>query len=338
MTPYLRGWVLQGLAPLIEDLGGHAGQYATRFHLPLNNADHNALVIPAASLVRLMEACADDLSCPDFGIRTGAALGGAPLGPVMLALMQCATVGEAIETAARLMNILNPALELTFQILPTGEKRLAYQLKLARIGRARQFEEWCIAINIKIFQILAGPDARPRAVFLTNRPLLPKKAYASAFGCPVRFSQAEFGVDYSASDCSRTLAGHSPQLKSVVTDYLERIAETSGLDLENQLEWLISQLLPTGRCSLEMIASHYYVSARTMQRRLEDKGLVFETVMDGIRRERAVSYLEDSTLRLSQIATLLGYGAQSSFSHAFQRWYGMSPTSWRRRSRAGLDR
>jgi AraC-like DNA-binding protein len=333
MTPYMRTWVLQGLAPLIAEMGGDVDRYEKRFRLPLKAAaDQNDLKVPAASLVRLMEACAEDLDCPDFGIRTGFRLGRAPLGPIMLAMMQCASVAEAIEACAGFMNMLNPALELQYQLLPTGP-RLTYQLKLPRIGLARQFEEWCIAINIKILQILAGPQARPRFVFFSHPALLPNAFYTDAFGCAARFSQAGFGADYLASDGARPMSGNNPELKALVTDYLERIAEASGLDLEHQMDALIRQLLPTGRCSLNMIAGHYHVSVRTMQRRLDEKGLIFEKLVDDIRRERAASYLDDPALRMSQVAGLLGYVEQSSFSHAFKRWYRMSPSAWRHRAR-----
>ncbi|MNR51417.1 HTH-type transcriptional regulator VirS [compost metagenome] len=87
-----------------------------------------------------------------------------------------------------------------------------------------------------------------------------------------------------------------------------------------------------------MISGHYYVSVRTMQRRLDERGLVFEKLVDDIRRERAASYLDDPALRMSQVAGLLGYVEQSSFSHAFKRWYGMSPSAWRQRARESQSR
>ncbi|MBK5356754.1 AraC family transcriptional regulator ligand-binding domain-containing protein [Pseudomonas sp. TH41] len=329
MTPYMRGWVVQGLAQLIEDLGGDVARYEERFQLPLRGPDQSDMKIPGSPLIHLMEACAEDLECPDFGIRLASVQGRAPLGPVMLVLTQCATVGEAIGAAARFINMLNPAVELQCQNIPGG-LRMSYQLKVPRVGIARQFEQWCLAAGVIILQILAGAKARPRATFFTHPPLLSKDFYSSTFGCPVQFSQAAFGLDFSAIDTARPMDGNDPEMKALVTDYLERIADASGLDLEHQLDALIRKLLPTGRCTLETLASHYFVSVRTLQRRLEDQGLAFEKQVDDIRRERAAQYLSDPMLRISQVALLLGYAEQSSLSHAFKRWYGMSPSAWRR--------
>jgi AraC-like DNA-binding protein len=329
MTPYMRGWVLQGFAKLIEELGGDVTRYEERFHLPLYGPDQSDMKIPGAPLIRLMEACAEDLECPDFGIRLASVQGRAPLGPVMLVLTQCATVGEAIGAAARFINMLNPAVELQCQSI-AGGLRMSYQLKVPRAGIARQFEQWCLMAGVNVFQILAGANARPRAIFFTHAPLQSKDFYSRAFGCPSKFSQATFGLEFSTSDTARPMDGNDPEMKALVTDYLERIADASGLDLEHQLDALIRKLLPTGRCTLDTLASHYFVSVRTLQRRLEDQGLAFEKQVDDIRRERAALYLSDPTLRISQVALLLGYAEQSSLSHAFKRWYGMSPSAWRR--------
>lgn len=169
MTPYMRGWVLQGFANLIEQLGGDVAGYEKRFQLPLRGLDQSDVAIPGSALIRLMEACADDLECPDFGIRLGTMQGRAPLGPVMLALTHCATVGEAIGAAARFISLLNPAVELKCESIASG-LRLTYQIKVPRIGIVGQFEQWCLTAGVKIFQVLAGANARPRAIFLPMPP------------------------------------------------------------------------------------------------------------------------------------------------------------------------
>src|SRR4029453_11962838 len=87
--------------------------------------------------------------------------------------------------------------------------------------------------------------------------------------------------------------------------------------------------LPTGGCSLAVIAPHKFISVRTLQRRLRAEGLVFERLFDDVRREQAIPLLADPTLPVSDVAGLLGYVEQSSFSHAFRRWTGMSPREWR---------
>jgi AraC-like DNA-binding protein len=62
---------------------------------------------------------------------------------------------------------------------------------------------------------------------------------------------------------------------------------------------------------------------------LNEEGSSYTEVLDDLRRELAMRYLEDKTLGLSQIAWLLGYSEVSSFNHAFKRWTSKSPKTVR---------
>ncbi|MEO1470539.1 MAG: helix-turn-helix transcriptional regulator, partial [Pseudomonadota bacterium] len=64
---------------------------------------------------------------------------------------------------------------------------------------------------------------------------------------------------------------------------------------------------------------------RTLARRLADEGASYQAIVDGVRRRLAESYLDDTALSLAEIAFLLGYADQSSFTTAFKRWTGATP-------------
>jgi AraC-like DNA-binding protein len=331
--PYFRGWVLQGLANTIANLGGDVDAYAQRFQLPLRLTGDADVQLPGDRLVRLLEACAVDLNCPDFGLRAGFSQGRDALGPIAMVALHCATAGEAIEAIARYLNLLNPALELQLLSGRSGP-RLSYELKVLRAGPSRQFEQWSLAIGVRVLRLIAGDQARPKAILLPHAPLLPLTHYTDFFGCPVRFSQAAFGAELFAADMKRPMLRNDPELKALIGDYIEKIADPAVNSPRDQIDLIVRKLLPTGRCNLATVAGHFYVSVRTLQRRLEQDGLVFEDLVDAARRAGADQYLVDPAVRISQVAGLLGYTTQSSFSHAFRRWHGVSPREWRQRRTA----
>jgi AraC-like DNA-binding protein len=332
-TPYIRGWMLQGLSQTIASLGGDVDAYADRFQLPLRLADDPDVQLPGDRLVRLLEACAVDLNCPDFGLRAGFAQGRDALGPIALVALHCATLGEAIEAIARYLNLLNSALGLQLLHNRSGW-RVSYELKVLRAGPSHQFEQWTVAVGLRVLRLIAGDQARPRTILLPHAPLLPLAHYTGFFGCPVRFSQAGYGVELFAADLKRPTQRNDPELKRVISDYIEKIADPAVNTLRDQIDLMVRKLLPTGRCNLETVAGHFYLSVRTLQRRLEQDGLVFEDLVDDARRAGAEQYLVDPAVRISQVAGLLGYTTQSSFSHAFRRWHGLSPREWRQRRSA----
>ena len=49
------------------------------------------------------------------------------------------------------------------------------------------------------------------------------------------------------------------------------------------------------------------------------------------RREVAQVYLRDAALSALDVALLLGYAQQSSFTRAFRAWFGTTPSAWRSR-------
>lgn len=324
----MRAWVLHGLAEVIETFGGDPASYERRFHLSLRRTDQGQDLVPVRLFVGLLEACANDFSCPDFGLRLGLTQGTGPMGPVTVAVQQSATVADAYVSGIRYLNLLNPALGIAISEVEDG-LRTSYALDRLGGGCTRQFQEWIVGIAVEVLGLLAGPDSRFHDVRFSHQSLLPVTHYEDAFGCRVTWGATDYGIDYRAEDMARVMNSNNPELKALLTGYLDQIVSASELGLEHEIMALIRELLPTGGCTLAVIAPYKFISVRTLQRRLRAKGLVFERLVDDVRRERAEALLEDPTLPMADVAGLLGYVEQSSFSHAFRRWTGMSPRAWR---------
>ncbi len=71
----------------------------------------------------------------------------------------------------------------------------------------------------------------------------------------------------------------------------------------------------------------------SLQRRLRQEGLSFSAMVDKVRSEMALSYLEQRQLSVTDMALLLGYSEVSAFSRACKRWFGTSPRQWRQAQR-----
>jgi AraC-like DNA-binding protein len=71
------------------------------------------------------------------------------------------------------------------------------------------------------------------------------------------------------------------------------------------------------------------MSERTLSRKLADEGLNFTEILQQLRRDLAVRYLDDRKLHVSKVAWLLGFREVSAFTHAFKRWTGQTPRQMR---------
>ncbi len=93
----------------------------------------------------------------------------------------------------------------------------------------------------------------------------------------------------------------------------------------------IRRALPNGSPSVDDLAEDIGISRRTLQRRLNAQGASFKQILQGVREEQSRRYLDDPRLAITEIALLLGYSDQASFSNAFKTWCGCAPSEYRLR-------
>ncbi len=132
------------------------------------------------------------------------------------------------------------------------------------------------------------------------------------------------------------LTGQTPFLGGSHGEILmKHLGRLDQQQLAHQVRRRIVEALPSGRIKEEDIAADLHLSTRTLQRRLIEEGVNFGELLQGIRRELAQNYIDDRQLNVSEIAYLLGFSDQANFTRAFKRWFGATPSDWRKRKAAG---
>jgi len=123
---------------------------------------------------------------------------------------------------------------------------------------------------------------------------------------------------------------------SYLNDLLVKYCEAALADRRNdtsqlrtKVENAIASVLPHGKVLVEDVARSLGMSERTLARRLSDEGLNFTKILQQLRRDLAVRYLDDRKLHVSKIAWLLGFREVSAFTHAYKRWTGKTPSQMR---------
>ena len=96
-----------------------------------------------------------------------------------------------------------------------------------------------------------------------------------------------------------------------------------------ELRRAMLRTLPTGELTIDCLSRELGVSRRTLQRRLTARESSFKKLLQNLREELSVHYLDDSRLGITEIAFLLGYSDQASFSNAFRSWRNSSPSEFR---------
>lgn len=168
----------------------------------------------------------------------------------------------------------------------------------------------------------------------------PAPAYAALFeqyaGCPVQFGAVSNQLVFPASLLSIPVPSADPVNLRLLLDQCDeemaRIREQSTLG--SRVRELIAFHLKDDP-SLERIARALHQSERTLRRRLREEGLSFRELLNQVRRDKALYYLEHTSARIGEIASELGYRDIACFRHAFKDLMGSSPRAWRERLQSG---
>jgi len=83
--------------------------------------------------------------------------------------------------------------------------------------------------------------------------------------------------------------------------------------------------------SQEELASAFGLSVRTLIRKLRDDNTSYQTLLDEVRKERASWLLGNAKVSIDTLASEMGYSDTSNLSRVFRKWYGCTPTEFRRK-------
>ena len=86
---------------------------------------------------------------------------------------------------------------------------------------------------------------------------------------------------------------------------------------------------PIGTLSEDDVAKVFFVSKRTLARRLEQEQTSYRQIIESLMSELAVRHLSDKSLSVETIAFMMGYGDSAAFRKAFRRWYKQTPSQYR---------
>ena len=333
MVSLIRATTLWGYGELVQELGGDPELFVQRFGIPPGIENEEDAFISFDAYVRMLEASAEDLGCPDFGLRLSRWQGLDILGPIAVIARNAHSVLGGLEMIGRYLYVHSPALKLT--LAPRTAKTgltFTYEVTEAGLPSVVQGYELSMAIVARIIRLLGGQEARLSAVYFTHDQQGPDASYREALGCPVRFGQTRCGFEISESLAGRRIESADPETRRIAAKYLESNYVPRTAALSERVAELTRRLLPTGQCSVDAIANQLAMHPRSLQRLLVTEGVRCQDLIERERRALAARYLAEPGLHLSQIAGLLGYAEQSTLNRSCRRWFGKTP----RQYRAGL--
>lgn len=318
---------LRGLGADAAGLARSAG-IATE---PLEDSDTR---VPGACLVRLFELAAEALDDPLVGLHAGARV--ETRGPLFYLLLSTPRLADGLRLFAQ------------FARVPLSTQRMVVQQRGADVELtvdpgdplltgSHHAVDYLLGANLSALR-RAIPGFRLLAVEVAHAELGPPGEAARIFGCPVSFDCARNALCFPESTLAGVPAAANAAIAEEIRKYtaaiFQQVTASSAADrVADAIRAMLIAGLPADRAA---VARRLHVSERTLQRQLELEATRFKIVRDRVRGELSRALLSNRTLKVETIALSLGFAEVASFSKAFSRWSGDSPSRYR--ERLALDR
>jgi AraC-like DNA-binding protein len=329
MASLIRGTVLLHFAELVRSLGGDPEpMLLARGIDPTATSDHERFLSSSAAAAVIADA-ADELNCPDFGMRLAREQGIQILGPVAVIIRNSETVATALDSVSRFLHNIAPVDHVE---LIRGARAAVFTLTttVRQPARHDQWIEHGLGIAMDAFRLMLGDDFVPIRVTMQHPRIGPADSYKQMFGCPVTFESELNSVHLPNDALTQPIRGRDAEAYALAERYLSGVRP--DLEVADHVRELTQRLLAVNQASLLVTARAMTLHPRVLQRKLADAGTSFEEILDDVRRELAWQ-LSATGMPVSRIASSLGYAEHSSYTRACRRWYGESPRQLRARRR-----
>lgn len=302
-----------------------------RVGLSERDIDNPKRRISAAAQGLLLEDAAEALGDSAFGLHLAQQANPREAGLLFYVASAADTVGEGLALYARRCQVVNEAVRVN---LLRDQEGVVVEFELVGISRhqAIQTAEFVLAVTVKAMRELAGRDVHPTRIAFAHRCHSDVQEFRRFFNCAVEYGALTDQGSFSNGTLALPLVTRDPHLLEalqLICDEAAKERNTPKATVRALVENEAQKLLPQGRANRQTVASALGMSERTLGRKLAEESTSYEQVLDQLRLSLALQYIKDRGISLSQIAWLLGYGEPTSFTHAFMRWTGSSPSAAR---------
>lgn len=272
---------------------------------------------------------------PLIGLHIGERIHPMDFGLLGQLMMNCHSLGEAIEQVFAAEFVLNNA--FASQVIITKE------LAINRIydgqyeaNTMRHVAEQDISALINIGAFVMNRDYcdsdRPIEVHFRHSAGGSVAEYERTLGCPVKFDQQYSQVIFPIAVLEQPIYNPSPRVAKLLAAELQSLIE--DIELSDTLATRIWRYLRTQDFAalpdIEQTACHFNMTPRTLQRHLQQEETSFQYELNQFKAVLAKNMLNNKKQPISKTAYNLGFHDLSSFHKAFKRWTGLTPGEYQR--------
>lgn len=312
ITPIKQKQILNDEGLIIEDLSDYGAD------IPLN------------SYMRMFERLSLVTHSPTFGLKTSKVMGPELIGAVGFIFLSSPNLEAAIEYYSKSVSTIQEVTQLIFEREP--QPTLKYVITDERITPRRQDVEFSIGYVNGLLRTYIGKGYRPKEIYFEHAKPVKGDLYEIHFDCPVFFEQDINAIVLNPEDLQKGSAKFDQNLIPLLEHYLQLLehhTQRTTSFVEN-IEQILPHAIEYNNANLPYVSGRLGLTEITVRRRLKDEGTSFRELLQKKRIAISRRLLTETKMNILQIAQKLGYSETASFTRAFRKETGQTPTKFRK--------
>lgn len=263
-----------------------------------------------------------------LGLHAGECVEIGDFAPVDQATRNSATLREALLVGTRYSRLHDDGLR---SILIEEDDRATLEIHDSQPSRSAVANEFQVACVLRRLGFFLHEPLMPLEVHMRHDKATNAGEYARVFRAPVRLGAEHNAIVFMRERLNTPARHPNPSLLSSFHRNADRLLRDleRGDTFVGKVRRVLVERLEDG-VSITEAARRLHVSEATLRRRLAEEGTTYRQVVDTVRKELALSYL-DGHLQPTEVGYRVGFANAGAFGRAFRRWTGTSPMEYRER-------
>jgi AraC-like DNA-binding protein len=187
---------------------------------------------------------------------------------------------------------------------------------------SRQAVDQAMAGTVHVFEMLSGKVVTPLQVNFKYTRSASLREYERVFPCEIRFGAKDNQLLFNQHQLELPVISYDRSIHHQLDKALQdkKTISKKNEGIVDQLKNIILRDFKGQTPPIEVLASFMHVTPRTLQRRLAAQQTTYRALSAGIKMELATQWLSSEKIKISTIASILGYSEPSAFRRAYKSW------------------
>jgi AraC-like DNA-binding protein len=326
--PLHRVAVVRPFAQLLADIGAPVERAFQQAGLPYSALENVNNYVPSHRFWAFLVNMAHNEGIEDLGFRVGQRFGADSADPHLTELLhRSPTLYQGLLQASELTNKTISHCRLGL-IQPPGSGYTYFFHRPSCDADNPAIEQigWFgITTLIGMARVFTGPEWQPTEIGLMTRHTPCHSIREQFADTRIRLSR-----QFSYIALENALLSQPPLIHEATTSASSPITyKPIATDFVGSLKQVLHAYVGESDLNIEFAAGLCDTSKRSLQRKLTETGTRYSEVLDQARFDVANQMLQEPGMKVTDVASRLGYSNATHFSRAFRRFTGFTPRMYR---------